>query len=65
MGIENLEKRSGVIDASITNRIQEIEERMSAMNTVEHVSFYRLGHLLDICPGEVLWDPLIVQCSIF
>jgi prefoldin subunit 5 len=27
--IENLGKRSGVIDASITNRIQEIEERMS------------------------------------
>jgi uncharacterized coiled-coil protein SlyX len=27
--IENLEKRSGVIDASITNRIQEIEERIS------------------------------------
>ena len=27
--IENLGKRSGVIDASITNRIQEIEERIS------------------------------------
>jgi hypothetical protein len=27
--IENLGKRSGVIEASITNRIQEIEERMS------------------------------------
>jgi hypothetical protein len=26
---ENLGKRSGVIDASITNRIQEIEERIS------------------------------------
>jgi hypothetical protein len=26
---ENLGKRQGVIDASITNRIQEIEERMS------------------------------------
>ena len=26
--IENLGKRSGVIDASITNRIQEIEERI-------------------------------------
>jgi uncharacterized coiled-coil protein SlyX len=29
MEIENLAKRSGVIDASITNRIQEIEERIS------------------------------------
>jgi len=27
--IENLGKRSGVIDASITNRIHEIEERIS------------------------------------
>jgi hypothetical protein len=27
--IENLGKRPGVIDASITNRIQEIEERIS------------------------------------
>jgi hypothetical protein len=27
--LENLGKRSGVIDASITNRIQEIEERIS------------------------------------
>ena len=26
--IENLGKRSGVIDTSITNRIQEIEERI-------------------------------------
>jgi prefoldin subunit 5 len=28
--IENLGERSGVIDASITNRIQEIEERISS-----------------------------------
>jgi len=27
--IENLGKRSGVIDASITNRIQKIEKRIS------------------------------------
>jgi hypothetical protein len=27
--IENLGKRSGVIDASTSNRIQEIEERLS------------------------------------
>ena len=27
--LENLGKRSGVIDVSITNRIQEIEERIS------------------------------------
>ena len=34
--LENLGKRSGVIDASITNRIQEIEERMSgAEDTIE------------------------------
>jgi hypothetical protein len=29
LGLENLGKRSGVIDRSITNRIQEIEERIS------------------------------------
>jgi predicted nucleic acid-binding Zn-ribbon protein len=27
--IENLGKKSGVIDASVTNRIQEIEEKIS------------------------------------
>ena len=27
--IENLGKRSGIIDVSITNRIQEMEERIS------------------------------------
>ena len=26
---------------------------------------YRLGHLLDICPGEVLLDPPVVLCPIF
>jgi hypothetical protein len=36
--LENLGKRSGVIDASITNRIQEIEERISdAENTIENI----------------------------
>ena len=36
--IENLEKRSGVIDASITNRIQEIEVRISgAEDTIENI----------------------------
>jgi prefoldin subunit 5 len=36
--IENLGKRSGVIDASITNRIQEIEERISgAEYTTENI----------------------------
>jgi hypothetical protein len=36
--IENLGKRSGVIDASITNRIQEIEERFSgAEDTIEKI----------------------------
>jgi predicted nucleic acid-binding Zn-ribbon protein len=32
--IENLGKRSGVIDASITNRIQEIEERISSAEDI-------------------------------
>jgi chromosome segregation ATPase len=36
--IENLGKRSGVIDTSITNRIQEIEERISgAEDTIENM----------------------------
>jgi hypothetical protein len=35
--IENLGKSSGLIDASITNRIQEIEERISgAEDTIEN-----------------------------
>ena len=38
METENLEKRSGVIDASITNRIQHIEERISgAEDTIEDI----------------------------
>ena len=36
--IDNLGKRLGVIDASITNRIQEIKERISrAENTIENI----------------------------
>ena len=36
--LENLGKRSGVIDASINNRIQEIEERISgAEDTIENI----------------------------
>jgi prefoldin subunit 5 len=36
--LENLGKRSGVIDASITNRMQEIEERISgAEDTIENI----------------------------
>ena len=36
--IENLGKRSGVIDVSITNRTQELEERISgAENTIENI----------------------------
>ena len=36
--IENLGKRSGVIDADITNRIQEIEERISSTeDTIENI----------------------------
>ena len=37
----------------------------AAMNIVEHVSFLQLGHLLDICPEEVLLDPPVVLCPIF
>jgi predicted nucleic acid-binding Zn-ribbon protein len=37
--LENLGKRPGVIDASITNRIQEIEERISgAEDTIENIA---------------------------
>jgi hypothetical protein len=32
--IENLEKGSGVIDASITNRIHELEERISGVEDI-------------------------------
>jgi hypothetical protein len=36
--IEKLEKKSGAIDAKITNRIQEIEERISgAEDTIENI----------------------------
>ena len=36
--IENLGKKSGAIDASITNRIQEIEQRISgAEDTIENI----------------------------
>ena len=36
--LENLGKRSRVIDASITNRIQEIEERISGVeHTIENI----------------------------
>jgi predicted nucleic acid-binding Zn-ribbon protein len=36
--LENLGKRSGVIDAHITNRIQEIEERISgAEDIIENI----------------------------
>ena len=36
--LENLGKRSGVIDASITNKIQEIEERiLGAEDTLENI----------------------------
>jgi len=37
--IENLKKRQGAIDTSITNRIQEIEERISgAEDTIENIN---------------------------
>ena len=34
MDIENLGKKSGVMDASIKNRIQEIEERISGAEDI-------------------------------
>ena len=38
METENLEKRSGVIDASITNRIQDKEERISRVDdTIKNI----------------------------
>ena len=38
LAIENLRKKSGAIDASITNKIQEIEERISGANdTIESI----------------------------
>ena len=37
--LENLGKRPGVIDASIINKIQEIEERISAAeDTIENIN---------------------------
>jgi hypothetical protein len=37
--IENLGKRSGVLDPSFTNRTQEIEERISgAEDTIENIN---------------------------
>ena len=37
--LENLGKRSGVIDVSITNRIEEIEERISGTeDTIEYIN---------------------------
>jgi len=39
LDIENLRKRQGTIDTSITNRIQEIEERLSgAEDTIENIN---------------------------
>jgi hypothetical protein len=38
LDIENLGKRSGAIDASITNRIQEMEERISGtQDAIENI----------------------------
>ena len=36
-----------------------------AMNIVEHISYYKLEHLLGICTGEVLLDlPLVLYLPI-
>ena len=38
LGMENLGKRTGMIDISITNRIQEMEERISGIeDTIEEI----------------------------
>jgi prefoldin subunit 5 len=38
LDIENLGKRSGVIDAKITNKIQEMEERISGTeDTIQNI----------------------------
>jgi predicted nucleic acid-binding Zn-ribbon protein len=43
--IENLGKRSGVIDESITDRIQEIEERISgAEDIIENIDITVKGN---------------------
>ena len=43
--IENLGKKSGAIDASITNRIQEIEERISGADaTIENIDTTKKTH---------------------
>ena len=39
--------------------------RDQKMPLVKFQPNYQLEHLLDICPGEVLWDPLVVLCPIF
>ena len=42
--MENLGKRSGVTDANITNRIQEIEERISGIeDTIEEKPIYMIS----------------------
>jgi prefoldin subunit 5 len=52
--IENLGKRKGVIDESITNRIQEIEERISgAEDAIENID--------TIVKENAKWEKLLKQ----
>ena len=45
--IETLGKKSGTIDASISNRIQEMEERISGVkDSIENMGFFLVGRLL-------------------
>jgi hypothetical protein len=37
LGMENRGERTGNIGASITNRIQEMEERISGVDTIEEI----------------------------
>jgi hypothetical protein len=52
--IENLERRSGVIDASTTNRIQKIKKRISgAKDTIETID--------TILKENAEWKKLLTQ----
>jgi hypothetical protein len=39
--------------------------KKAAVNIVELCPYYQLGHLLGICPGEVLLDPPVVLGTSF
>jgi chromosome segregation ATPase len=62
--LENLGKRSGVIDASITNRIQEIGERMSgAEDTIENIDTHGRSCRDKIWSCDERMDHLVIAIS--